>query len=135
VGHILNTHTHTHTHAAETKANNPHISTYGPMHRRLLCKVRTAAHTHRRKDRDKPMRQGGGLRTKLLPLTLLSSVCVCVRARVCLLPRVDRLCVFACVQTGRDGRPPGTGWTILRQAGGAQRGRATGKKTGKRVSE
>ncbi|KAM7379267.1 hypothetical protein PAMP_004832 [Pampus punctatissimus] len=31
-------------------------------------------------------------------------------------------------QTGCDSRPPGTGWTILRQAGRAQQGRATGRR-------
>ncbi|KAE8290972.1 hypothetical protein D5F01_LYC10564 [Larimichthys crocea] len=34
--------------------------------------------------------------------------------------------------TGRDSRPPGTGWTILRQAGRAQQGKSDWQKRGKR---
>lgn len=51
------------------------------------------------------------------------------RQSVCVhtLPPVVLLCAHVYFQTGCDSRPPGTGWTILRQAGRAQQGRATGR--------
>lgn len=81
---------------------------------------------------------------KALPLSHCSPAGVCLRARVSASARrpSDRLTLASCarVQTGRDSRPPGTGWTILRRAGGqAERGEGRaerpGERRGKRVSE